>query len=241
MNQVCDATRSARKRDTRSVRVLVIEDEELLARNLARGLLHEGFDVDIEADGERGLWRACETPYDVVVLDLLLPSMSGFRVCSELRAAGSTVPILVLTAKEGELDETEALETGADDYLRKPFSFAVLVARINALARRERRQFGEVLTCDDLAFDPARHRCWRGSTAIALTAREADVLAVLFRHLGQVVTKEDLLEEVWGFEATDPNIVEVYVGYLRKKLDAPFGRRSIETVRGRGYRLSDDL
>ena len=222
------------------MRVLVVEDEELLARNLARGLRQEGFDVDVELDGRSGLWRAQQSSYDVIVLDLLLPQMSGFRVCEELRKAGCAVPVLVLTAKDGEFDETEALETGADDYLRKPFSFAVLVARIKALARRDRRQFGALLTCGDLSLDPARNHCWRGAAAIPLTAREADVLEYLLRRAERVVSKSELLDGVWGFEATDPNLAEVYVGYLRRKVDAPFSRRSIETVRGRGYRIRDD-
>jgi two-component system, OmpR family, response regulator len=222
------------------MRLLVVEDEELLARSLARGLRAEGFEVDVERDGATGLWRAQTSTYDVIVLDLLLPTMNGFRVCETLRRDGSPVPVLVLTAKDGEFDETEALDTGADDYLRKPFSFPVLVARINALARRDRRQFGAVMTCGDLALDPVRHRCWRGATAIPLTPRETDVLAHLMRHPEQLVAKSELLDAVWGFEATDPNLAEVYVGYLRRKIDAPFARRSVETVRGRGYRLRDD-
>lgn len=220
--------------------MLVIEDEEMLARTLAHGLREEGFEVDVELDGAAGLWRAGESAYDVIVLDLLLPSLSGFRVCERLRAAGHTVPVLVLTAKDGDYDETEALETGADDYLRKPFAFHVLVARIHALIRRERRQFGAHLACGDLAFDPDRRRCWRGTTPIVLTPREADVLEHLLGRSGQVVAKTDLLDAVWGFDAADPNLAEVYVGYLRKKIDAPFARRSIETVRGRGYRIHDD-
>lgn len=220
--------------------MLVVEDEELLARSLSRGLREEGFDVDVELDGPSGLWRAQQCAYDVIVLDLLLPGMSGFRVCEELRSAGSTVPVLVLTAKDGEFDETEALDTGADDYLRKPFSFHVLVARIKALARRERRQFGTLVTCGDLSFDPPRHRCWRGPTPIALTSREAQVLEYLLHRAERVVGKAELLEGVWGYDADDPNLAEVYVGYLRRKIDTPFARRSIETVRGRGYRISDD-
>ena len=222
------------------MRVLVVEDEELLARTLARGLREEGFDVDVELDGASGLWRAQQSPYDVIVLDLLLPHLSGFRVCEELRNAGNTAPVLVLTAKDGEFDETEALDTGADDYLRKPFSFPVLVARIKALARRDGRQFGALLACGDLSLDPARHRCWRGATPIGLTSREADVLEYLLRRAERIVVKAELLDGVWGFEATDPNVVEVYVGYLRRKIDVPFSRRSIETVRGRGYRIRDD-
>lgn len=222
------------------MRVLLVEDEEMLARNVARGLREEGFEVDVELDGADGLARALHSSYDVIVLDLLLPSMSGFRVCDELRRSGSTVPVLVLTAKDGEYDETEALDTGADDYLRKPFSFAVLVARINALARRERRQFGRLLVCGDLALDPARHCCWRDGQRVDLTPRETDVLEYLMRRPEQVVSKAQLLDDIWASETTDANVTEVYVGYLRKKLDIPFSRRSIETVRGRGYRICDD-
>jgi DNA-binding response OmpR family regulator len=220
------------------VRVLVVEDEEALAASLARGLEADGFAVDVAHDGVDGLWRAQEVAYDAIVLDLMLPGRNGFQVCRELRAADVWTPILILTAKDGELDETEALDTGADDYLTKPFSHLVLVARLRALLRRGAPARPTVLEVGDLRLDPAGRRVWRGDVEIALTAREMAVLEHLVRHAGQVVSKRDVLDHVWDddFEG-DPNIVEVYIRYLRKKVDIPFGRASIETVRGSGYRF----
>jgi two-component system OmpR family response regulator len=219
----------------------VVEDEEVLAASLARGLEADGFAVDVAHDGIDGLWRATEGTYDAIVLDLMLPGMSGFKVCRSLREAGVWTPILILTAKDGELDETESLDTGADDFLTKPFSHLVLVARLRALVRRGTPARPTVLAAGDLRLDPASRRCWRGDDEIALPAREASVLEHLLRHAGQVVSKRDVLDHVWDddFEG-DPNIVEVYVRYLRKKVDIPFGRRAIETVRGAGYRLAAD-
>ncbi len=221
--------------------MLVVEDEVNLAASLARGLQADGFAVDVAHDGVDGLWRAQEVAYDVIVLDLMLPGKNGFQVCRELRDGGVWTPILVLTAKDGELDETEALDTGADDFLTKPFSHLVLVARIRALLRRGAPARPAVLEIGDLRLDPASRRCWRGSVEIALTAREMSVLEHLMRHPGQVLSKRDVLDHVWDddFEG-DPNIVEVYIRYLRKKVDIPFGRASIETVRGSGYRIAAD-
>jgi DNA-binding response OmpR family regulator len=223
------------------VRVLVVEDEVALAASVKRGLEADGFAVDVAHDGVDGLWRAQETAYDVVVLDLMLPGMNGFQVCRRLRAAEVWTPILILTAKDGELDEAEALDTGADDFLTKPFSHLVLVARLRALLRRGAPARPAVIAAGDLRLDPAGRRCWRGDIEIALTARELSVLEHLVRHAGQVVSKRDVLDHVWDddFEG-DPNIVEVYVRYLRRKVDIPFGRTSIETVRGSGYRLAAD-
>ncbi|HEU5149205.1 MAG TPA: response regulator transcription factor [Iamia sp.] len=223
------------------MRVLVVEDEEALAASLARGLEADGFAVDVAHDGVDGLWRAQEVAYDVIVLDLMLPGMNGFQVCRRLREAEVWTPILILTAKDGELDETEALDTGADDYLTKPFSHLVLVARLRALLRRGAPARPAVIEVGDLRLDPAGRRCWRGDVEITLTARELSVLEHLVRHAGQVVSKREILDHVWDddFEG-DPNIVEVYVRYLRKKVDIPFGRASIETVRGSGYRLVAD-
>ncbi|HEV7721112.1 MAG TPA: response regulator transcription factor [Iamia sp.] len=223
------------------MRVLVVEDEVALAASVKRGLEADGFAVDVAHDGVDGLWRAQETAYDVVVLDLMLPGMNGFQVCRRLRAAEVWTPILILTAKDGELDETEALDTGADDFLTKPFSHLVLVARLRALLRRGAPARPAVIAAGDLRLDPAGRRCWRGDIEIALTARELSVLEHLVRHAGQVVSKRDVLDHVWDddFEG-DPNIVEVYVRYLRRKVDIPFGRTSIETVRGSGYRLAAD-
>jgi len=223
------------------VRILIVEDEEHLASAVARGLADEGFTVDIASTGTDGLERARDHSYDLILLDILLPGSNGFQICATLRAEGNWVPILMLTAKDGEFDEAEALDTGADDFLSKPFSFVVLVARIRALLRRGRRERPAVLTAGDLTLDPAEHRCRRGDTNIALTPREFSLLEYLMHVEGQAVSKRDLLTHVWGadFEG-DPNIVEVYAGYLRRKIDHAFGRRALETVRGVGYRLDPD-
>jgi DNA-binding response OmpR family regulator len=224
-----------------SVRVLVVEDEPTLAEAVRLGLTAEGFSVDVVHDGVDGLWRAREHEYGAIVLDILLPGMNGYEVCRTLRAEGVWTPIIVLTAKDGEYDEAEALDLGADDFLSKPFSFVVLVARIRALARRGAVPRGAALEVGDLHLDPASRACRRGADEIALTARELDVLEVLMRRAEDVVPKQALLREVWGpdFDG-DPNVVEVYVGYLRRKIDAPFGRRTLRTVRGAGYRLVGD-
>ncbi len=221
--------------------MLVVEDEEALAASLRRGLEADGFAVDVALTGTDGLWRAQEVAYDAIVLDLMLPEVNGFEVCRRLREAEVWTPILVLTAKDGELDETEALDTGADDYLTKPFSHLVLVARLRALLRRGAPARPAVLEAGDLRLDPGARRCWRGDVEVDLTAREMAVLEHLVRHAGHVVSKRDILDHVWDddFEG-DPNIVEVYVRYLRKKVDIPFGRTAIETVRGAGYRLRAD-
>jgi DNA-binding response OmpR family regulator len=219
-------------------RVLIVEDDEALARALADGLAGADFDVTVRADGVDGLAAACESAFDAIVLDLLLPRMNGFHVCGRLRELGDHTPVLVLTAKQGELDETEALETGADDYLKKPFSFAVLVARLHVLMRRRARQSPVVLQAGDLELDTATHRCTRGNVPITLTAREFALLEFLLSRRGEVVPKREILDEVWDWAIDDSsNLVEVYVGYLRRKIDAPFGRHAIETVRGVGYRV----
>ena len=220
------------------MRILLVEDEEHLATALAQGLREEGFAVDVARTGTEGLWRAKELSYDVVVLDILLPGLNGFQVCAKLREEGNWVPILMLTAKQGDLDEAEALDTGADDFLTKPFSFVVLVARIRALLRRGTKERPAVLAVGDLTLDPAEHRCRVGATEVALTSREFSLLEYLMRRPGEAVAKREILSHVWGedFEG-DPNIVEVYVGYLRRKVDQAFDRSSIETVRGVGYRL----
>jgi DNA-binding response OmpR family regulator len=224
------------------VRVLVVEDEHALADALARGLVAEGFDVDIARDGLDGLWRAREGEYGAIVLDILLPGMNGFRVCETLRADGIWTPILVLTAKDGEYDEAEALDTGADDFLSKPFSFVVLVARLRALARRSTRPRPPLLAVGSLTLDIATHTCARKDQEVALTRREFALLEALLRREGGVASKQELLDEVWGTDFTgDPNIVEVYAGYLRRKIDEPFGTRTLVTVRGAGYRLIADV
>jgi DNA-binding response OmpR family regulator len=224
------------------MRVLVVEDEKLLAAAVARGLRAEGFDVEVVGDGLEGYWRARERPYGAIVLDILLPGMNGYVVCQKLREHGVDTPILMLTAKDGEYDEAEALDTGADDFLRKPFSYVVLVARLHALQRRGAASRRAALSAGDLRFDPATRRCRRGTTPIALSAREASLLEYLLVRQGDVASKYELLDGVWGADAVvDPNVVEVYIGYLRRKIDRPFGRASIQTVRGIGYRMVDEM
>jgi two-component system OmpR family response regulator len=221
------------------VKVLLVEDDRKIAGAVQRGLEAEGISVEVAHDGTDGLWLATEGSFDVLILDLMLPGRTGYQICEALRRADDWSPILVLTAKDGELDETEALDTGADDYLSKPFSFPVLVARVRALARRADMGRVPVPTAlGDLRIDPRTHRCWRGDVEIGLTAREFAVLEFLVRRAGQVVAKSQILDGVWDFDFDgDPNIVEVYIRRLRRKLDEPFGRSAIETVRGAGYRL----
>ena len=208
-----------------------------LGEVLRRGLQAEGFDVELTHDGLDGLWRARERRYAAIVLDLLLPGMNGFEVCRTLREEGVGTPILMLTAKRGEYDEAEALDTGADDFLSKPFSFVVLVARLRALARRGASR-PPTLVAGDLVVDPAGRTCHRGGAAVPLTPRELALLTALPRRDGDVAPKHDLLHEVWGDDFDgDANVVEVYVGYLRRKIDTPFGRNTLQTVRGAGYRV----
>jgi two-component system, OmpR family, response regulator len=223
------------------MRILVIDDDEHLADAVRRGLRAGGFAVDVALDGTDGLWQATECAYDAIVCDIMLPGMSGYRLCQELRAGGNWTPILMLTAKDGDLDEAEALDAGADDYLTKPFSYTVLVARVRALLRRAAERSVAPTEVGDLRVDRSRRRAWRGEREVALTAREFDVLEALVRRAGQVLSKYDLLDDVWQSDFDgDPNIVEVYVRRLRRKVDDPFGRRSIETVRGAGYRVVAD-
>lgn len=220
------------------MRLLIVEDEKKLAASLKRGLEADGFAVDVALDGTDGKWMATENEYDAIVLDIMLPGINGFKLCGELREAGNWTPILMLTAKDGELDETEALDTGADDFLRKPFSHLVLVARIRALLRRGKPERPVDLTAGGLRVDPSDRRVWRGGQEIELTAREFAVLEYLMSNVGTVVSKSDILGHVWDYEFEgDPNIVEVYVRHLRKKIDIPFDTESIQTVRGAGYRL----
>ena len=223
------------------MKLLLVEDDTKIAAAVKRGLEAEGFTVEVAVDGEDGLWRATEGTFDLVILDIMLPGRNGYRICADMRAAGDWTPILMLTAKDGDLDEAEALDTGADDFLTKPFSFAVLVARVRALLRRAPDRTVVPAAVGDLRIDPARRRVWRGEQEIRLTAREFDVLALLVRHAGEVFSKDQILAGVWDsdFEG-DPNIVEVYVRRLRRKVDEPFARRTIETVRGAGYRVTDD-
>ena len=220
------------------MRILLIEDDKHLAASVRRGLEADGFAVDVVLDGNEGLWQAQACSYDAIVCDILLPGMSGYRVCGELRKAGDWTPLLMLTAKTGELDEAEALDTGADDFLSKPFSYVVLLARLRALLRRGTRERPTVLTAGDLRLDPAAHRVWRGEVQIALSPRQFSLLEFLMRRAGEAVSKTEILDHVWDFAFDgDPNIVEVYIRQLRRKIDEPFGRAAIETLRLVGYRL----
>ena len=223
------------------MRVLVVEDEVALAEGIRRGLEAEGFAADVAHDGTDGLSMALEHDYDAIVLDIMLPGLNGYKVCAAIRESEVWTPILMLTAKDGEYDEAEALDTGADDYVTKPFSYVALVARLRALMRRGATERPNVLEAGDLRFDPGARRTWRGETEVRLTSREASLLEYLLRRAGEVVSKTEILDHVWDdrFDG-DLNIVEVYVRHLRNKLDRPFGRQSIETVRGAGYRLTAD-
>lgn len=222
-----------------NMRILLVDDEVRLADGLSRGLEAEGMVVDMAHNGLDGLKLAMNADYDVIVLDVMMPQMSGYRVCQALRADENWTPVLFLTAKDGEWDEVEGLDTGGDDWLTKPFSFPVLVARIRALARRQARERPTVLQAGDLSLDPAARQVFRGEEPIQLTARELAVLDFLMRRLGEVVTKREIISNVWGdgFDGEE-NIVEVYIKHLRSKIDRPFGRESIQTVRGTGYRLA---
>jgi DNA-binding response OmpR family regulator len=223
------------------MKVLLVEDDRKIATIVKRGLDYDGFSVEISFDGSDGLWRATEYHYDAIILDLMLPGRSGFEICKTLRDQGDWTPILVLTAKDGEFDETRALDCGADDYLNKPFSFPVLVAHLHALLRRTSGGAPAPIQVGDLRLDSARRRCWRGSTEVRLTAREFSVLEYRIRRAGFVVSKGAILDGVWPYDFEgDPNVVEVYIRRLRQKLDEPFGQQDIETVRGAGYRLVSD-
>jgi two-component system OmpR family response regulator len=223
------------------MRVLLVEDEERLASVVQDGLQEHGFVVDVEHDGESGLWRAREGSYDVIVLDIMLPGMDGDQICRTLRDEKDWTPILMLTARDGERDEAEALDIGADDFLTKPFSFLVLMARLRALARRISTVRPAVLTCGSLELDPASSSVRRGDRDVELSRRELDVLETLMRAEERPVPKQILLDRVWGIDAeVDPNIVEVYIHYLRSKLDEPFGLHTILTQRGIGYRIVAD-
>ncbi len=222
------------------MRVLIVEDETHLASAIERGLHDRGFEVLVAHDGHSGYQEAKDSGLDAIVLDLMLPGMSGLEVCKRLRDEGFWTPILVLTAKDRESDETDCLNHGADDYLRKPFSFDVLVARCRALARRGPAAMPAELRVGDLVLDPRRRSARHGEQPLPLTPREFTLLEFLVRNSGRTLSKEEILEEVWGdsFER-DPNVVEVYVGYLRRKIDQPFDTKLVRTVRGQGYTVGD--
>jgi two-component system OmpR family response regulator len=221
------------------MRILVVDDDKHVTTALRRGLQREGYSVDAALDGTDGLWLAQENTYDALILDSMMPGRSGDEVCRALREAGDWTPILVLTARTGDESEAGALDAGADDFLAKPFSLVVLLARLRALVRRTPGERPTVLVVGDLRLDPAAHRVWRGETELSLTPRQFAVLEFLMRHPDEVIPKRAILENVWdfGFDG-DPNIVEVYVRQLRQRIDEPFGVRSLETVRLVGYRLA---
>ncbi len=221
------------------MRILVVEDEPKLGRLLVRGLGEEGHPTDLAATGEAALWMARAAPYDAIVLDVMLPGIDGFATCRALRAADIWTPVLMLTARDAIEDRIEGLDTGADDYLGKPFAFSELLARLRALARRGGEVRATELSVGDLRLDPAGHRVWRGDEELDLTAKEFILLEVFMRRPGEALSRVQLLDAAWdlAFESHS-NVVDVYVRYLREKIDRPFGRRSIETVRGVGYRLT---
>ncbi len=216
----------------------MVDDEVGLAEAIRDGLMADGLDVDMVHDGLDGLWRAREGSYDAIVLDVLLPGMNGYEVCRTLRAEEIWTPILMLTAKDGEYDEADALDTGADDFLSKPFSFVVLLARLRALFRRGGAPRPAAIIFGPLALDPGSRVVTHGDTEVSLTAREFSLFEYLMRRDGAVSTKQEILDHVWGIDfAGDPNVIEVYIGYLRKKIDQPFSTKIIQTERGSGYRL----
>ena len=224
----------------RGVRVLVVEDDALMSGSLARGLVAEGYAVDVAETGLDGLHLARENAYDAMILDVLLPELDGFQVCAKLRAEGADLPVLMLTAKDGTSDVAGGLDSGADDYLVKPFEYPVLLARLRALLRRGPARLPPILTHGQLAMDPGHHRCTLGGVVLELTPREFDLLRYLLSYPSTTHTRWELLEHVWGEnDAADFNVVQVYVSALRRKLDRPGRASLIETVRGVGYRLAD--
>ena len=220
------------------MRVLIVEDESKLAQLLRRGLTKEGMAVDLVGDGEEAVPRAEATDYDVIILDVMLPGIDGFEVCRQLRGAEVWSPILMLTARDSVSDRVAGLDRGADDYLTKPFSYAELLARLRALVRRGRAERPTQLEVGDLRLDPATKRAWRGDSEVELSAKEFSLLETFMRRPGQVLSRFDLLEHAWDYSYENrSNVVDVYVRYLREKIDRPFGEASLETVRGAGYRL----
>ncbi|RYP80981.1 response regulator transcription factor [Nocardioides guangzhouensis] len=223
------------------MRILVVEDDKHVARAVRRGLEAEGYAVDVALDGAEGHWLATENDYDALVLDVMLPELTGDRLCARLREAGDWTPILMLTARSLPEEEARALDAGADDFLAKPFSYLVLVARLRALLRRGGHERPTVLSVGDLRLDPAGHRVWRGEQQVELTPRQFSLLEFLMRRPGEVASKAEILEHVWDFAFEgDPNIVEVYVRQLRQRIDLPFDRHALQTVRLVGYRLDPD-
>jgi two-component system OmpR family response regulator len=222
------------------MRLLIVEDEPKMAGLLERGLAEQGYSVDVATNGTDATWLATENPYDAIVLDVMLPDIDGFEVCRLLRATGRWAPVLMLTARDAVGDRVAGLDAGADDYLAKPFSFSELFARLRALTRRGAAERPASLHVGDLLLDPATKRVVRAGIPVDLTAKEFALLEFFMRHPGEVMTRTTILEHVWDFAYNgDSNVVDVYVRYLREKVDRPFGRSSIQTVRGSGYRLSE--
>ncbi len=215
----------------------MVEDERLIAQALQQGLEAEGYVVDVADRGDDGLWRATEFTYDAIILDVMLPGENGYSVCRRLREQAITTPIMMLTAKDGEFDQAEGLDLGADDYLTKPFSMVVLLARLRALIRRGPAERPATLQVGDLVLDPSTRQVRRGDQPIELTPREYTLLRYLMHRAGEPVSKQDLIDHVWGDDQMEAAVVQVYIGYLRRKIDEPFGLSSIETLRGHGYRL----
>jgi two-component system, OmpR family, response regulator len=223
------------------MRVLVVEDDVKMAGLIRRGLRSDGMAADVAATGETALWMAGSTDYDAIVLDVMLPGMDGFDVCKRLREDGRWAPVLMLTARDAIEDRVQGLDTGADDYLTKPFSFAELSARLRALVRRGPVERPTVLEAGDLHLDPAARRVWRSETEIELSAKEFALLETFMRRPGETLDRFQLLEHAWDYDYENrSNVVDVYVRYLREKVDRPFGVESIQTVRGAGYRLRAD-
>ena len=223
------------------MKILLVEDEHRLAAVVKEGLQAEGFEVDVVSDGTVGLWAATENGYDAIVLDIMLPGLNGYDVLKGLRAQNVWAPVLMLTAKDGDYDQTDAFDLGADDYLTKPFSFMILIARLRALMRRGAPERPMLVTVGSLVLDPARRCVERRGEPVVVTAREYGLLHFLMRNAGDVVSKAQILDNVWdsAYEGSD-NIVEVYIGYLRRKIDVPYGVSTLRTVRGLGYRLDPD-
>ncbi len=223
------------------MRVLVVEDEQRMASLIRRGLTEEGLVADVASSGEEALWMARATSYDAIVLDVMLPGINGFATCRELREQGVWSPVLMLTARDSVEDRVAGLDTGADDYLVKPFAFAELLARLRALSRRGEAERRVVLEVGDLRLDPVTRRAWRGETEVSLSTKEFSLLETFMRRPGAVLSRLTLLEHAWDFAYENrSNVVDVFVRHLRAKIDEPFGRKSIETVRGAGYRLRAD-
>jgi two-component system OmpR family response regulator len=223
------------------VRILIVEDDVKMAGLLRRGLREEGVAVDVAGHGEDALWMASATEYDALVLDVMLPGIDGFETCRRLRADGVWAPVLMLTARDAVGDRVAGLDSGADDYLTKPFSFSELLARLRALVRRGSPERPAILSIGDLRLDPALRRVWRGDAEIELSPREFALLEAFMRHPGEVLSRFQLLERVWDLEYENrSNVIDVYLRYLREKIDRPFGVESLETVRGVGYRLRED-